>query len=80
MRHCIKLDRILKSKKLRTGVEQNQWNLLYSKRPVCVYTDSWNVKVFGVKLKKSIDFQISFLIKKKLHWCENLKLKKSIKD
>lgn len=30
-----------------------------------VYTDSWNVKVFGVKLKKSIDFQISFLIKKK---------------
>lgn len=30
-----------------------------------VYTDSWNVKVFGVKLKKSIDFQISFLINKK---------------
>lgn len=33
-----------------------------------VYTDSWNVKVFGVKLKKSIDFQISFLIKKKKNY------------
>lgn len=80
MRHCIKLDGILKSKNYEPILNRINGTCFILK-DLYVYADSWNVKVFGVKLKKSIDFQISFLIKKKkLHWCENLKLKKSIKD
>lgn len=60
MRHCIKLDGILKSKNYEPILNRINGTCFILK-DLYVYTDSWNVKVFGVKLKKVLIFKFHFL-------------------
>lgn len=60
MRHCIKLDGILKSKNYEPILNRINGTCFILK-DLYVYTDSWNVKVFSVELEKVMIFQCHLL-------------------
>lgn len=80
MRHCIKLDGILKSKNYEPILNRINGTCFILK-DLYVYTDSWNVKVFSVELEKVMIFNVICYIKQKYYIGVKIKHKtKIIKD